>query len=430
MVNANSSDIKNLKLAIWMYFYLLIFEGALRKWGIPALATPLLIIRDPIAIWALFIAFHKKIWKPNTYVSFSILLTLICIVTGLLFGHGNILVLLYGARLTAIHFPFIFLMGKILDFNDVIKIGKSLLWITIMMTMLVAIQFYSPQNAWVNRGLGGDISGSGFSGAEGYFRVPGTFSFTNGLSQYYGLAIPFVLYFLINQSKIKINRYLLIAATIASVAAIPLTISRTLFFSTIISLIFVIVISVKSKKVIFNIIGASILAVTLIYGLNQFDFFRTATMAFTSRFTNASSSEGGVVEGTLYNRYIYGMIRPLINDDLPFWGHGLGMGSQVGGQLLRGKRGFIIAEQEWGRIFGEVGFLLGMLTVLIRVVLALDLLKKAWVAASKKNILPWIIISYAVVNLINGQWSQTTALGFAVFSTGLVVASLKNPIDI
>jgi hypothetical protein len=41
------------------------------------------------------------------------------------------------------------------------------------------LQFYSPQS-WVNRGVGGDLS-VGFSGADDYFRPPGTFSFTSGL---------------------------------------------------------------------------------------------------------------------------------------------------------------------------------------------------------------------------------------------------------
>ena len=41
---------KYLKIGIWIYFYLLIFEGALRKWFLPSLATPLLVVRDPVAL--------------------------------------------------------------------------------------------------------------------------------------------------------------------------------------------------------------------------------------------------------------------------------------------------------------------------------------------------------------------------------------------
>src|SRR3546814_1990531 len=43
-------SINLLKQGIWVYFILLIFEGALRKWVLPGLATPLLVVRDPVAL--------------------------------------------------------------------------------------------------------------------------------------------------------------------------------------------------------------------------------------------------------------------------------------------------------------------------------------------------------------------------------------------
>ena len=63
------------------------------------------------------------------------------------------------------------------------------------MTLLIALQFYSPQSAWVNRGIGGDIKGGGFTGALGYFRPPGTFSFTTGVSQFFSFTAAFIIFF-------------------------------------------------------------------------------------------------------------------------------------------------------------------------------------------------------------------------------------------
>ncbi len=40
------SDNLILKKGIWLYFFLLLFEGALRKWVLPSLSAPLLIVRD------------------------------------------------------------------------------------------------------------------------------------------------------------------------------------------------------------------------------------------------------------------------------------------------------------------------------------------------------------------------------------------------
>ena len=37
-----------MRLLIWAYLWLLLFEGAIRKWIAPGLDAPLLVIRDPI----------------------------------------------------------------------------------------------------------------------------------------------------------------------------------------------------------------------------------------------------------------------------------------------------------------------------------------------------------------------------------------------
>jgi hypothetical protein len=34
--------------------------------------------------------------------------------------------------------------------------GIATLWIAIPMAILIALQFHSPQSAWVNRGVGGE----------------------------------------------------------------------------------------------------------------------------------------------------------------------------------------------------------------------------------------------------------------------------------
>src|SRR5258708_2827447 len=41
---------KSIRRLIWLYFWLLIFEGALRKWVVPSLSSVLLLARDPVVI--------------------------------------------------------------------------------------------------------------------------------------------------------------------------------------------------------------------------------------------------------------------------------------------------------------------------------------------------------------------------------------------
>lgn len=423
----NENVINLLKKGIWLYFFLLIFEGALRKWVLPELSSPLLLIRDPLALWMLFTAVQYQIWKPNLYVILMAGVTILGLCLALILGHGNLAVALYGLRITLLHFPLIFLIGCIFTRMDVLRMGKIMLWLTIGMTVLVALQFYSPQSSWVNRGIGGDVEGSGFWGAEGFYRVPGTFSFTTGMAYFYGMSAAFVLYFWVANNKGYISKFLLLASTLALLAAIPLSISRTILFECALSMLFMLIILKRKPKAIKPVIGAVVAGISLLFLLSNFSFFQTANSAFNHRFTTANRIEGGMVEGVIIDRFLGGMYDAVIDENFSFWGQGLGMGSSVGASILAGNRSvYLIAEQEWGRVMGEMGFIMGIMMILIRVGLVVELLKKAWNAIYNENVLPWMLMSFGLLTILQGQWAQTTNLGFAVIIGGLVIASLKQ----
>jgi membrane-associated HD superfamily phosphohydrolase len=189
-----NQNYNSIKIAIWLYFLLWIFEGALRKWILPSLATPLLIVRDPLAIYIIIKAFNLKINFRNPYVVLSTIFTLLGLAITLTFGHGNLFVGLYGARIMLLHFPLIFIIGAVFTKEDIVKMGRVMLVINILVTLIVYFQFISPQSAFINIGIGGEGS-AGFSGSMGYFRPSGTFSFTTGLSSFYILVSVFVFYF-------------------------------------------------------------------------------------------------------------------------------------------------------------------------------------------------------------------------------------------
>ena len=162
-----------IKLGIWAYFFLLILEGTLRKWVLPGLATPLLVVRDPIVIWVLYLAASKGLLKANKYMVGMVIIGLFGLLMAMVVGHKNLAVAIFGARILVLHFPFIFVMGRVFNREDVIKMGRVIVYMSIPMAILIALQFYSPQSAWVNRGVGDDIEGAGFTGALGYFSTPG-----------------------------------------------------------------------------------------------------------------------------------------------------------------------------------------------------------------------------------------------------------------
>ncbi len=413
-----------IKQGIWVYLFLLIFEGALRKWFLPALATPLLIVRDPVAVGIIFLAIRQKLIRPNFILTGVVLIGIIGTFTALFFGHGSLPVALFGARLFLIHFPLIFIIGRVLEKEDVVKIGKCILWISIPMTILVILQFYSPQSAWVNRGVGNDEGGAGFSGALGYFRPPATFSFTTGTVAFYSLTACFVFYFLLHLKNI--NKALLYCSTAGLLISIPLSISRSLFFGVIVTIIFTLIaVSRKSKylsKVMIGFVGVMIVLLIL----SSMSIFQTATEAFTSRFEVANDAEGGL-QGVLGDRYLGGMLGALqSSSDNSFFGYGIGMGTNVGSMLLSGKTTFLIAEGEWGRLIGELGPIMGLGIIFFRLKLCADISLASYRKLSHGNLLPWILLSFVLLNIPQGQWAQPTSLGFSCLAGGLTIASLRT----
>lgn len=414
----------NLKLGIWVYFFLLIFEGALRKWFLPGLSTPLMLIRDPLALWLLLSSLHRNIIKLNIYMFSMVVIGLVGVFTAAFFGHGNMLVALYGTRPLLLHFPLIFVIGRIFDREDVIEMGKALLLISIPMTVLIAFQFYSPQSAWINRGIGGDMAGAGFSGALGYFRPPGTFSFTNGNTLFYGLLAPFILYFWLDVKKI--NRLIHICATAGLLIAIPLSISRGLFFQVGIAFIFAVIAALRMPKYLGKMILFIIAGVIALLILSNASFFQIGTQAFTSRFESAGEVEGGL-KGTLGDRYL-GELTNVFEaaSQQPFFGYGLGIGTNAGSWLLTGTQTFLISEGEWGRLLGELGPLMGLFVIFIRLGLSFKIALASYRSLIMGNILPWILLSFGLTTLPQAQWSQPTSLGFSVLITSLLLASFKS----
>lgn len=412
-----------LKKGVWLYFYLLLFEGALRKWILPELSDFLLVIRDPLAIALIFYSWKLGYFKLNRYAVGMASIAVVGIGAALLVGHQNIPVTIYGARILLVQFPLIFLIGQVFNKKDVFKIGKHFLWLSIPMTVLIAMQFYSPQSSWVNRGVGGDLEGAGFSGAMGFFRPPGTFSFTNGNTFFYSLLAIFILIFLLNRRE---NRVLLFLSSISLVIAIPLSISRTLLFSVLISFFFYLV-SLSFRPNFFKRFLVFVFsAIILGFVVSNLEFFNIAVEAFTSRFESASESEGGL-EGTLVDRYLGGFVNAVFDSkNIPFFGHGIGMGTNVGSQLLSGDREFLIAEEEWARTIGEMGFLLGLGIILIRLLFTWKLALLSFTELKKNSCTPWMLLSFVLLIFPQGQWAQPTALGFAVFSSGLLLSSLDE----
>ena len=423
----NATKIENfndIKIAVWLYFFLWIFEGALRKWVLPSLATPLLIVRDPLAIYIIIRAIFLNVNFINRYVVCAYIITLLSLIVTLTFGHGNLFVGIYGARIMLLHFPLIFVIGAVFTKEDILKMGFVLLGINILMTLIVYLQFISPQSALINIGLGGEGS-TGFSGAMGYFRPSGTFSFITGLASFYIMASVFVFYFWL--SKEPVSKILLISSTLALIFALPLTVSRTAVGGVILVGIFAVIGSAVSFKKLMKIVLTGLILFLLFTILQKTTtVFNLGTEVFMSRVDTASEQSGGFKD-SFFSRAFDDFIKPIVSlMKKPLFIGNLGMGTNAGAQMLSGSAKFLIAEDEFGRIGGEQGLLLGGATIILRIVLALSLFLKSFRLPNDEKLLPLIFCGTALFSITQGQWAQPSMLGYSVMVAGLLLASINK----
>jgi hypothetical protein len=419
---------KSLKIAIWLYFLLWIFEGALRKWILPSLATPLLIVRDPVALYIILRALYLNVKFVNPYVVFSAIFTLLGLVVTLTFGHGNLFVGLYGARIMMLHFPLIFIIGSVFSKEDVLNIGRVLLAVNILVTVIVYFQFTSPQSAFINIGIGGEGS-AGFSGAMGYSRPSGSFSFTTGLSIFYTAVSVFVFYFWL--SKAACSKFLLYASTITLVIALPLTISRGAVVGVLIVGLFAIMASITSTKMIFKILIVSIFFYFAIFILQQYStLFNLSLEVFLKRVDEANVSSKGGLKDSILLRMWNDFMQPIVDlFNQPWFAGNLGMGTNAGAKMLTGKTDFLMGETEFSRVAGEQGIIFGGGLIFLRIFFAARIAKQSWQLPKEEKLLPFIICGAACTAIVQGQWAQPNILGYGIIMAGLVMASLhKNEI--
>ena len=419
---SEQSDLSFIKKLIWLYFLLLLFEGALRKWFLPGLSNGLLIIRDPIVIWIYYIAFNQGIFPlQNKYVKAILNWTLICGLISLLI-QAHPLTIAYGMRTNLLHFPLIFVMGRVLNFKDVINFGKAFLLLALLMTWVVAEQFQADRFDRINLAAGAQGHQMMTSGDK--VRASGTFSFVSGIVFYYCFAIAYILYgFMVKGSFPKWILYLgtgltflaMVTAGSRSVIAESLQVFACLGFLA----------YYRPKE--FGKITISILfllGIALIV-YSQIDLFQDGLDFLSMRFEEAANVEGTPIEA-YFIRYWDIISSPFYSlnfESLHGWlGAGIGSGTRAGAALGRG----VGYELDWARHIYENGSILGVAFIFIRVWIVKDLLHTCISAIKRNSYLSILLWGACAPVILFGILGQPTNLGFAAFGGGLCLAAAKK----
>ena len=413
---------------IWLYFWLLLIEGALRKWVLPQLSNPLLIVRDPVVLLAYLLAIKAGVFPRNRWVialgalgflSFAVSFiplwpylapTRILLVSG------------YGFRSNFFHLPLIFLMARVLRPEDVKRIGWWTLALVVPMAALMVAQFHAAPDAFLNRTAGGE--GEMMLAALGKVRTAATFSFVVGVVAYFALASAFLIWAALRRDVYK--SWLLIAAGAALVIGTAVSGSRSAVAScAVVASSLVIILFLRPGAV--NRFGQTLIF-TLILGLivTQTPIFKEGLNVLSTRFNEVVEATDKSVGAGAFERVAGDFSESFyVLTKAPFLGYGLGIGTNAGAKFLTGRSMFLLSEGEWSRIFLESGPVLGLAYVLWRCGLVVWIGLLCLRSVKCGNVLPLLLFSSGFILLINGQFGQPTILGFAVFATGLALAARK-----
>ena len=410
-----------LRLFVFTYFALWVFEGVLRKWLLPGLSGPLLLIRDPILLLIYGEAIRQKAFKFNGWITFMVVLGTLSTIVGMgLVNPPPAKVLIFGMRANFLHLPLIFVLPQIIDYRHVKRIGSFILWFAPAMAVLATAQFISSTDSILNVGAGGE--GKMIETALGRIRPSGTYTFTNGLSQYTVLLAAFLFHHILER-----NVFSKLAFLIAPPCLLVLVLvsgSRTTFALVILQLLAIFAIWILKPRFLKSSLKLFALGFLVFSIVGSFGVLRVGLDVILERFGDKKNVKEGFI-----GRFVDEFKKPVeaaAKADIA--GVGVGMGTNAASSMMYKTVIFNFGESELDRIIMEMGPVLGFPYLFWRGGVVI-LLFGASLAALRKdnNTLPLLLTVACANDVIQGQFGQTTILGFAVMTAGFAFASIRKP---
>jgi hypothetical protein len=425
VLQAEITNYAFIKKLIWAYFLVLLFEGALRKWFLPEWAQGLLIIRDPLVIWIYYLCYTQGVFPLNNkYLQRCFQCVVLAVVLSLLFNPAHPSTIAYGARTNLLHFPLIFIMARVLTWDDVLNFGKAFLILSLPMTWVVAQQFQADRFDTINTAAGGIGHQMMTSGDK--VRASGTFSFVSGIVFYYCFTVAFVIYgFLV---KGTFPKWMLYLGTTATLLAMVTAGSRAVIAECLQVLACVGFLAYfkpsEFGKIAGSIFGFSSLGLIL---YTQVDLFQEGLDFLTLRFEEAANVEGNPIEA-YFNRYYQLIVAPYYYNLFIDWlgKSGLGGATRAGvtlDMMFGSGSGVGAAENSWARPIIENGIIIGGLFIIWRIWITKDLLVSCIQGVKRGSYLGIFLFGAAGPILLFGILGQPTNLGFAAFGSGLCLTA-------
>ena len=421
--------LRYIRKLIWLYFWLLLIEGALRKWLLPGLSNPLLVVRDPVALCIYMLSMRAGVFPKNNWVLALVVIALLSTLATFLQLWDFVppvyiaAVAGYGIHSNYLHLPLIFVIGQVFTIEDIKRVGWWTLVLLVPMTILMVAQFRASPDAFVNRTAGGE--GEMMMSAMNKVRTSGSFSFVIGVVAFLSLATGFIVWAVLNRGVYKV--WLLAVAGSALIIGIAVSGSRSVVGACAVVVASLGVVIVLRPDVI-NKFGRILLAVVVLgFVVSRTPIFREGFNVLSTRFAQVAEATEQSIPQDLFSRVLSTFEDGIfVLGKAPGLGYGLGVGTNAGAKLLMGHSGFLLMEGEWPRVILENGPVLGLAYLLWRVGFVLAFGWRTLKSVRLGNLLPLLLFSSSFLPMVSGQFGQPTILGFAVFTSGLALAAMKD----
>jgi hypothetical protein len=423
---------KRIVQLVFVIYWLLVLEGALRKWVTPHFSRELFFIRDPFVLWVYGLALigHLRPQK-SIFLVVGMVFSVVCLPLAVLQYASSPYIqswLLsgYGWRNYFFYLPLAFLIAKYFSAQDFERLMRWTLILAIPVGLLVYVQSRSPAFAPINQGIGtGSEEVYGNGGVAGsVVRTYGTFTSSPGQGAFIGSVVAMLLTaWLRSRAKRPLRGMLLVAATAGGATCLAVSGSRgaivqagIIFVASIVATLLASGSSLALQKLLIPVIflAAGIMLAPIV--------FPQAVDALMARFQRASYTEvNNYGSSGILGRAVYemGSFRYLLASTPP-QGYQLGLGGNAGGVIGQkrsagsnyydprlipfGKIEIAAVESDWGRNIVELGPTLGLLFIVFRVAFVIWLAKEAIVATIRSNDpLPLLLFAFVGVYLFNGQ---------------------------
>lgn len=226
---------------IFVIYWLLIFEGALRKWVAPELKNYIFFVRMPFVLSVYGLAFHYGQWpKASRILQVTYIMAFISVILAIVqLGSGGydsryLLIAVYGWINYFLYIPLAFIISRQFGKEEINRLIRQTLWIAVASAPLVIMQYNASASDLINQGSGIDEEyifhnlGSGM----GLVRPFGFFTSTLGQQMFVASCIALTLAtWLTPKHARQIKNTLLIPGTLASLVMLVLSQSRGLFFN-------------------------------------------------------------------------------------------------------------------------------------------------------------------------------------------------------